>query len=114
MKFFGVVKSIILWSYERGSWQYDLLCIVILAFIFLTPNYIFDRRLNADPAHGAMQTERTYVNANELATGKPTTNIRDLLADVVSRRFQRDIIVRRVEVDADPDGTIRGYRVWLN
>ena len=27
----------IFWSYERGSWQYDVICAAILAFIFLTP-----------------------------------------------------------------------------
>src|SRR5712692_6390974 len=25
------------WTYRRGSWQYDIIVIVILAFIFLTP-----------------------------------------------------------------------------
>ncbi len=25
------------WTYERATWQYDLLVIVILAFIWLTP-----------------------------------------------------------------------------
>jgi hypothetical protein len=26
-----------LWLYERGSWQYDLMVIAILAFVWLTP-----------------------------------------------------------------------------
>ena len=26
-----------LWTYERGSWQYDLMVIAILAFVWLTP-----------------------------------------------------------------------------
>ncbi|RMG56264.1 MAG: hypothetical protein D6723_00760 [Acidobacteria bacterium] len=34
----SIVKNILLWSYPRGSWQYDLLCILILAFILLTPS----------------------------------------------------------------------------
>src|SRR5438132_635579 len=25
------------WTYRRGSWQYDVIVLVILAFIFLTP-----------------------------------------------------------------------------
>lgn len=39
--FWGKVKHVIaravFWSYERGSWQYDIIVVVILAFIFLTP-----------------------------------------------------------------------------
>ncbi|TAM78873.1 MAG: hypothetical protein EPN47_21090 [Acidobacteria bacterium] len=32
-----IIKRAIFWSYERGSWQYDIICVLILAFIFLTP-----------------------------------------------------------------------------
>ena len=28
---------VVFWPYRRGSWQYDIQCAVILAFIFLTP-----------------------------------------------------------------------------
>jgi len=31
------MKRIIFWDYERGTWQYDLMCLLIIAFIFLTP-----------------------------------------------------------------------------
>ncbi|MGI8782676.1 MAG: hypothetical protein ACR2L2_03360 [Acidobacteriota bacterium] len=37
------IKRVLLWSYERGTWQYDALCLVILAFVFLTPRALFDR-----------------------------------------------------------------------
>lgn len=32
----------VLWSFRRGSWQYDLICVAILAFIFLTPRTFFN------------------------------------------------------------------------
>jgi hypothetical protein len=35
------LKKILFWSYERGSWQYDIMCVLILAFIFLAPNRWF-------------------------------------------------------------------------
>jgi hypothetical protein len=37
------IKKIILWSYERGTWQYDVLCLLIIAFIFLTPSSLFQK-----------------------------------------------------------------------
>lgn len=37
----GLWRKILLWSYPRGSWQYDILCILILLFIFLTPKWFF-------------------------------------------------------------------------
>ncbi len=38
------MKNVILWNYERGTWQYDVFCFLIIAFIFLTPNSWFDKR----------------------------------------------------------------------
>ena len=39
-----VVTRAVFWSYERGSWQYDVIVGVILAFIFLTPARWFHDR----------------------------------------------------------------------
>lgn len=39
-----MIRNIIWWSYERASWQWDVLCILIMAFIFLTPKAWFDKR----------------------------------------------------------------------
>ena len=35
------LKKIFFWNYARNTWQWDLLCVVILIFIFLTPNWWF-------------------------------------------------------------------------
>ena len=38
------MKRFLLWSFERGSAQYDVICAVILAFIFLIPSSVFKDR----------------------------------------------------------------------
>ena len=35
-------KKAVFWTYPRTSWQWDVLCVLILIFIFLTPNSWFD------------------------------------------------------------------------
>jgi len=35
------LKKIFFWNYARNTWQWDLLCVVILIFIFLTPKSWF-------------------------------------------------------------------------
>ena len=35
------VKRFILWDYPRASWQYDVMVLLILAFVFLTPRAWF-------------------------------------------------------------------------
>lgn len=37
------MRNVILWNHERGSWQYDVICLLIIAFIFLTPKSWFDK-----------------------------------------------------------------------
>lgn len=37
----GLLWRSVFWSFKRGSWQYDLIVIAILAFIFLTPREYF-------------------------------------------------------------------------
>ena len=39
-----VAARSVFWVYERGSWQYDIIVAVILAFIFLTPRSVFNDR----------------------------------------------------------------------
>lgn len=35
------IHNIFVWSYERGTIQYDILCALILAFVFLVPPSCF-------------------------------------------------------------------------
>lgn len=54
------MKNIILWNYERGTWQYDVFCLLIIAFIFLTPKSWFEKREKL-----ATPTARLIVKADE-------------------------------------------------
>src|SRR3989442_4496690 len=35
-------KRVFFWTYPRTSWQWDVLCVLILVFIFLTPKSWFE------------------------------------------------------------------------
>ena len=35
------LRKIVFWNYPRTSWQWDVLCVLILVFIFLTPKSWF-------------------------------------------------------------------------
>ena len=59
---FESIKKIILWRYERGTWQYDVFCLLIIAFIFITPKIWFDKREKL-----ATQTSRLIVKAKDLS-----------------------------------------------
>jgi hypothetical protein len=40
-RFSQSISRVFFWTYQRGTWQYDILCAIILAFIFLTPKSLF-------------------------------------------------------------------------
>lgn len=50
----GWIKNLFFWRYSRSTWQYDVLCVLILAFIFLTPQRWF--------ANGELRSDITHRN----------------------------------------------------
>jgi hypothetical protein len=60
------MKNVINWNYERASWQWDVLCIVILAFIFLTPKEWFN-----NPRVLATQTAPPIVQSDDCGCEVP-------------------------------------------
>lgn len=47
-----ILKNLLFWHYGRTTWQYDVLSVLILAFIFLTPQRWFD--------NGELRSSRTH------------------------------------------------------
>jgi hypothetical protein len=115
------LRRTIFWSYERGSWQYDIICAVILAFIFLTPRAWFQDRPTlqlTDLRHvqGVVEIGRgkdwhSYQIDSRLvesvAPEKPEEGIRQIL----ERRLKKPLTIRSVEPIRDPNNVILGYTV---
>ena len=60
----NLTRKIVFWNYPRTSWQWDVLCVVILIFIFLTPKTWF-----ANTAYQRSHSVHTIVI--EVVGGKP-------------------------------------------
>ena len=43
------IVRIIFWSFERGTWPYDVAVVLIVAFVLLTPRSWFNDRIPAEP-----------------------------------------------------------------
>ena len=59
------IRNFVLWNHERGTWQYDIFCLLIIAFIFLTPKAWFEKRERL-----ATQTARLIVKAQDFSLEK--------------------------------------------
>lgn len=78
----ATLKKILFWSYDRGTWQYDVMCVLILAFIFFGPNRVFHgkrSKLHNVAAVAAQASEQQGVArgaqpANGASTGVPAAD----------------------------------------
>ena len=61
-----VLKKLLLWSYSRETSVYVIFCLLIVAFIFLTPKEWFNRKDSV-----ATQTSRLIVKQSEFSPDKP-------------------------------------------
>jgi len=74
---FATLKKILFWCYDRGTWQYDLLCVLILAFIFLAPNWIFNSSGRSSPDH-AVATRQVIKEPSQPAPSQDSRGQNEL------------------------------------
>lgn len=58
----SLIKKFVLWNYDRETTVYLVFCLLIVAFIFLTPKSWFDKREKL-----ATQTSRLIVKAQDFS-----------------------------------------------
>ena len=115
------MKKFLLWSFERGSRPYDVICLVILAFIFLTPSFAFhDRpdymrvekdvpvRRNVDDNGNVVYTVQVNVPMFTSESVAEKTAI-DRLRDAVQEKFSVSHTVPII----DSTGMIIAYSIWI-
>lgn len=59
------IARVIFWRFRRGSWQYDILCGLILVFIFLTPKSVFDGSFFSGSSERTVDQDREKELAEE-------------------------------------------------
>ncbi|HEX5873846.1 MAG TPA: hypothetical protein VFY60_04300 [Pyrinomonadaceae bacterium] len=106
---FTTLKKIFFWNYPRNTWQWDLLCVVCLIFIFLTPKSWFasgergQQNVHQSPV-AATLVLRPEVIANE---GDKAQIERQVKALTGREKFEV-LAVRRI---LDTDGRTRSFEV---
>ena len=97
-------KKIVFWNYERTSWQWDVLCVLILVFIFLTPKSWF-----ANTPYKPQATHTIVVLEAEAFGPQPLkSEIEQRAKEVANRPDAQDIKIREQK---DSAGKIKRYEV---
>lgn len=116
----AVLRGIWFWTYDRGTWQYDVMCAAILLFIFLTPASFFDERrksprIQTPEAVRNLKGTPEFVSADELArvAPPPTATLRTLLESAGTQRLGRRVSLKHFEIVKSENDVVVGYRVWF-
>ena len=123
-----ILKRTIFWSYERGTWQYDVAVVVIVIFVLLTPRSWFHDLPQIGPPETPGQVKMLAVSdaghrqvfrvdARVLAPPEKTPALQNdlhnalkkALPDLHNGRFS----ITNIEPVRDAQGTVIAYEVEI-
>jgi hypothetical protein len=126
----GIVRTVF-WSYERRSWPYDVMVIVIVLFVFLPRQWFHDQPQSAAVQSSAVQiisedsanlTSTYRLEADILPVEKRSTTAtpeleretHDILGRTVEELKGHTFQVRRIDPIFAEDGTVLYYEVTVH
>jgi hypothetical protein len=115
------LKGYLFWTYERGSFHYDVMVTLILAFIFVTPhlwNYGDHPQLAKDVRQRILvQAEPQGVLVYDIPASQVTpeagATLQARLVHAVAP-ISGEVVADRYEVEKDSAGHVAAYRLWAH
>ncbi len=115
-----VISRSIFWAYERGSWQYDVIVVAILAFIFLSPRIWFNDRPTLQLTdirylQGIIEVARAnhevryLVDPRLVGSQKPE----DAIPMILKEHIHRPFIVKSIDTVRDRHQVILSYTITV-
>lgn len=121
----SILKKYFFWTYPRGSFHYDVMVTLILAFIFITPR-LWDYGdkpatlssssqpilLAGDGDHGLIIT----VQASDVVVGPaaPARQVKRALRKAIEPVLGDAVFIERWEVTRDPNGNPVAWKIWAH
>jgi hypothetical protein len=131
-----ILKSYIFWTYQRGSFHYDVMVTLILLFIFVTP-HLWDygdkppknldatlpMQVSGDGGPGLVVTVKAEAVKDSSIEGQPGA-VLDAKADpkVLKKAIKRalepitgdEFFLERYEPVNDAEGKLVGWKAWVH
>jgi len=115
------IRSYILWSYERGSFHYDVMVTLILLFVFFTPYWINykDKPTERNPHPTVVSvlpdTEGgfLYQIGGAAISAKDDAETKDQLLQIIEPIAGGTVTITRYQAVKDSKGRILSYKVWV-
>jgi hypothetical protein len=116
-----VVRSVF-WAYKRGSWQYDVIVILILSFIFLSPRSWFNDRPTlqlTDLRHQQGIIEVSHVNKrlsfliDARLVDSYGQKYEDAIPVILKLHLQKPFTIKSIDAVRDRQQVVLGYTVMV-
>jgi len=105
----STLKKIFFWNYARNTWQWDLLCVVILIFIFLTPKRWFENsERGLDMLHQSPVTATLVLSPEVIGNEGDKGQIEQQVKALTGRSGVEVVAVRKI---VDSEGRTRSFEV---
>lgn len=106
-----------MWDYQRGVWQYDVICGLILLFIFVSPPRWFrDQPLISNAAEitslPAHQGESAFWLGPDLVAPIPENKRLVEIGNILTARTRKKHVVTGIEPVYDSDQEVIGYMAF--
>ena len=105
------MKRFLLWSFERGSVQYDVICVVILAFIFGMPATFWDDRPDW------MRIRSAEISQAKDDDGTPVWVVKATEQQDAANRLKASlgqaVTITHIEPVEDSYGKLVAYAFWI-
>ena len=116
-KLWLAIRPALLWSYRRGSWQYDVVVVAILAFIFLPPRDVFDDQprpptVREIPALALGEDVRIFWVDSRVVDEEPKDEAESRLRALLKQRTGQDFQVVDTRPAPVSDGEDEAYLVY--
>jgi hypothetical protein len=103
------LKKIFFWNYARNTWQWDVLCVICLIFIFLTPKSWLSSGERPQAKEHQSAVVQTLVLAPEVVVNESDTGQIEQRVRALTGRSKVEVVAVRKVVG--PDGRAVSFEV---
>ena len=114
------LKSYLFWTYQRGSFHYDVMVTLILLFLFVSPRFINFHARPEEPSsrghgvlvHAGQDGRFTFeVGADQVPENADAGKVRAELESSIAP-IAGAVSIDRWQAQKDSSGRVESYKVW--
>ena len=106
------LKRVLLWDYPRASWQYDVIVVALLLFIFVTPREWFRDQPRTPQSSAISLLQGSYWLEPELLSGVPDDQRPARATQIIQTKYKNHQIVNNLQPIYNSEQELQGFIVF--